>query len=348
MISTVLVPSTAKEAADLSRLFFSWHACQRIKSFRLGQSFLRSKQRPRLILTFPSSKDEKLAKYIENLFEIYSLEEIFSEFNIFFLDFDPAEDIYIKKIPFRSRIPLLKRINPPPRFGIKSGPNLQFFESIGLCDTSGFTLLNETDMMPIDANWVEICDQAVPSGLDFLVAGAAYLGKNKLSARVALHLNGNAVYNTSSRFFMEEYVPLWRQSLANMCQSQISAAYDVWLDLAISYSSEHRDRDRLGGKYLWLKDQPPLSDLILFKSKMFIIPEICNFSMPSDSLDSEQVIRMREESSGKALIHSRSSIPVILSSLLMQAREIVPRSSLDALRASIDGVKGFESAFALL
>ena len=348
MISTVLVPSTAKETADLSRLFFSWHACQRIKAFRLGQSFLRSKQRPRLILTFPSSKDEKLAKYIENLFEIYSLEEIFSEFNIFFLDFDPAEDIYIKKIPFRSRIPLLKRINPPPRFGIKSGPNLQFFESIGLCDTSGFTLLNETDMMPIDANWVEICDQAVPSGLDFLVAGAAYLGKNKLSARVALHLNGNAVYNTSSRFFMEEYVPLWRQSLANMCQSQISAAYDVWLDLAISYSSEHRDRDRLGGKYLWLKDQPPLNDLILFKSKMFIIPEICNFSMPSDSFDSDQVIRMREESSGKALIHSRSSIPAILSSLLMQAREIVPRSSLDALRASIVGVKGFESAFALL
>jgi hypothetical protein len=348
MISTVLVPTTAKEVGDLSRLFFSWHACQQIKSYRQGQLYLQSKQRPRLILTFPSSNDEKLVTYIEGLFDVYSLGEIFSDLNIFFLGFTPAEDIYIKEIPFRSRIPLLKRINPPPRFGIKSGPNLQFFESIVLCDTSGFTLLNETDMMPIEPNWVEICGEAVPSGLDFLVAGAAYLGKKKLSARVALHLNGNGVYNTSSRYFMEEYVQLWRHSLANMCQSQISAAYDVWLDLAISYSSEHRDRDRLSGKYLWLKNQPPLDELIMFKSKMLIIPEICNFGMPSDSLDCEQVIRMREESSRKTLIHSRGSIPAILSFLLLQARAIVSRSSLDALGAAIDGVKGFESALAML
>jgi hypothetical protein len=348
MISTVLVPTTPKELADLSRLFFSWHACQRINVTCRNQLQLCSKPQPRLLITFASPQDDKLAIRIRNLFEIYSLEEIFSGIDIFFLALEPADDIYIKDIPFRSKIPLLKRLNPPPQFGLKSGPNLQFFKSISLCDPSGITLLNETDMLPIVPNWIEICNQAVPSGVDFLVAGAAYLGNQKLSARIALHLNGNALYNTSSKYFAEEYLPMWRHSLASMCASEISAAYDVWLDLAISHSSENRDREHLSQKSLWLKNQPPLSDLIKLKSKMLIISQIYNFCGAADCFAPDQIARLAEGPNPPALIHSRASIPSILSYLLLRSREIMPRSSLNALSASIDGVKGFEAILAIL
>ena len=348
MISTILVPTTTKELADLSRLFFAWHACQRINLSCQNQFKFQSKLRPRLLLTFPSKHDDKLALYIKNLFANYALDEIFSGIDIFFLDINPAEDIYIKNIPFGSRMPLLKRLNPPPQFGLKSGPNLQFFESISLCDSSGFTLLNETDMLPIAPNWIEICNEALPSGGDFFVAGATYLGNQNIPARIALHLNGNAVYNTSSKCFVDQYIPLWRQSLANICQSKTNAAYDIWLDLVISHSSEHRDRDRLGKRFSWLKNQPHFEDLIAFKSKMIIIAEIFNFSAPIDSLALEQIIRLREEPAPRALVHSRASIPGILSYLLLRSREILPGSSLDALAASIDGIKGFESTLAML
>lgn len=348
MISTILVPTTTKELADLSRLFFAWHACQRINASCQNKLKSQSKRQPHLLLTFASPQDEKIARYVKNLFAIYALDEVFSGINISFLAINPAEDVYIKSIPFGSRIPLLKRIKPLPQFGLKSGPNLQFFESIRLCDTSGFTLLNETDMLPIAPNWIEICNEAIPSGVDYLVAGATYLGNQDLPARIAMHLNGNALYNTSSQYFMEEYLPLWRQSLANMCKYKLNAAYDIWLDLAISHSSEHRDRDRLGKRFLWLNNQPSLDDLIEFKSKMKIIPEIYNLSASSDSLSQDQTTRLSEDPAPKALIHSRASIPGILSYLLLRSRGILPGSSLDALAASIDGIKGFESTLAML
>jgi len=348
MISTILVPTTIKELAELSRLFFAWHACERINASCQDHFKLRTNLQPRLLLTFPSPQDEKIARYVKNLFVIYALDEIFSGVDISFLAINPADDIYIKSIPFGSRIPLLKLIKPLPQFGLKSGPNLQFFESIKLCDTSGLTLLNETDMLPIVPNWIEICNEAIPSGVDFLVAGATYLGNQDLPARIAMHLNGNALYNTSSQYFMEEYLPLWRQSLANMCKYKLNAAYDIWLDLAISHSSEHRDRDRLAKKYLWLKNQPPLEDLIKFKSKMIIIPEIYNLGAPIDALSQDQITRLSEEPTPKVLIHSRASFPGILSYLLLHSRGILPGSSLDALAASIDGIKGFESTLAIL
>jgi hypothetical protein len=347
MISTILVPTTTKELAELSRLFFAWHACQRIKASCENQLKLKTRQ-PRLLITFPSPQDEKIARYVKDLFAIYALDEVFSGVDISFLAINPADDIYIKSIPFGSRIPLLKRIKPLPQFGLKSGPNLQFFESIKLCDTSGLTLLNETDMLPIAPNWIEICNEAIPSGVDFLVAGATYLGNQDLPARIALHLNGNALYNTSSKYFMEEYLPLWRQSLASMCKFKLNAAYDIWLDLAISHSSEHRDRDHLSQKSLWLKNQPPLSDLIKLKSKMLIISQIYNFCGAADCFAPEQIARLAEGPNPPALIHSRASIPSVLSYLILRSREILPRSSLNALSASFDGVKGFEAILAIL
>ena len=348
MISTILVPTTTKELADLSRLFFAWHACQRINASCQNQLTLKSKLQPRLLLTFPSPQDEKIALYIKKLFAIYALDEVFSGIDIAFLAISSTEDIYIKSIPFGSRIPLLKRIKTLPQFGLKSGPNLQFFESIRLCDTSGFTLLNETDMLPIAPNWIEICNEAISSDVDFLVAGATYLGNQDLPARIAMHLNGNALYNTSSQYFMEEYLPLWRQSLASMCKYKLNAAYDIWLDLAISHSSEHRDRDRLGKRFLWLRNQPPLLDLIKFKSKMIIIPEIYNFGAPIDSLSQDQITRLLEEPTPKALIHSRASIPGVLSYLLLRSRGILAGSSLDEIATSVDGISGFESTLAML
>jgi len=347
MISTILVPTTTKELAELSRLFFAWHACQRIKASCENQLKIKTRQ-PRLLITFPSPQDEKIARYVKDLFAIYALDEVFSGVDISFLAINPADDIYIKSIPFGSRIPLLKRIKPLPQFGLKSGPNLQFFESIKLCDTSGLTLLNETDMLPIAPNWIEICNEAIPSGVDFLVAGATYLGNQDLPARIALHLNGNALYNTSSKYFMEEYLPLWRQSLASMCKFKLNAAYDIWLDLAISHSSEHRDRDHLSQKSLWLKNQPPLSDLIKLKSKMLIISQIYNFCGAADCFAPEQIARLAEGPNPPALIHSRASIPSVLSYLILRSREILPRSSLNALSASFDGVKGFEAILAIL
>jgi hypothetical protein len=348
MISTILVPTTTKELAELSRLFFAWHACQRIKASCQNQLKLKTRLQPRLLITFPSPQDEKIARDVKKLVAIYALDEIFSGFDISFLAINSAEDIYIKSIPFGTRIPLLKRIKPLPQFGLKSGPNLQFFESIKLSDTSGLTLLNETDMLPIVPNWIEVCNEAIPSGVDFHVAGATYLGNQDLPSRIALHLNGNALYNTSSQYFMEEYLPLWRQSLASMCKFKQNAAYDIWLDLAISHSSEHRDRDRLGKRFLWLKNQPPLSDLIKLKSKMLIISQIYNFCGAVDCFAPDQIVRLTEGPNPPALIHSRASIPSVLYYLILRSREIMPRSSLNALSASFDGVKGFEAILAIL
>lgn len=158
----------------------------------------------------------------------------------------PAESVYHRKA-----IPDFDPVRLP--FGLKSGPNMQFFRSIRSIIASAKStavLLLETDAIPLHEHWLESLEQEVAELDQYHVAGARYSGITELPETIADHVNGNAVYNTSGSGFVE-FLQVWEEILRLCIPKDPSLAYDVVLDWAMFYKNglRHPGMDYLASIY---------------------------------------------------------------------------------------------------
>ena len=151
---------------------------------------------------------------------------------IHYLELDDAIDFY-------ARSALQK--TPWSPWGLKSGPNFQFFEILRrtheLHDTE-WVLQLESDTVPLreveqdDIGWILDSDDAWVAG-----SSATYAEAQSLSTATANHLNGAAFYRVGDSEFIDFLCMTWARSLLHIASVRPALAYDsltspgVWREL---------------------------------------------------------------------------------------------------------------------
>lgn len=151
---------------------------------------------------------------------------------VHYLELDDTVDFY-------ARSPLKK--TPWSPWGLKSGPNFQFFEILrrmhGLQETE-WVLQLETDTVPlrkvdrVDIGWILDSDDVWVAG-----SSAAYAEAKSLSRSTASHLNGAAFYRVGDSEVINFLLMTWARSLLHIVSSRPALAYDsltspgVWSEL---------------------------------------------------------------------------------------------------------------------
>lgn len=212
-ISTIVIPMTRKDITELHELF-------KVMPAPGGQG--RPGGKRRLIVSLDLGLDGALRENIAAAFAENRLERWF---DLDFLDcgLAPDESFYLRAMPEdfdRQKYP----------YGLKSGPNLQFFRTLQqarrLSSPEGAVMLLETDMTPLMPGWLHEIEAEVRATGDFLVAGSAYAGTSELAADIRNHINGASVYNWSHPDF-PDYLSLWDEVVRLACRFAPWHAYDV-------------------------------------------------------------------------------------------------------------------------
>lgn len=119
------------------------------------------------------------------------------------------------------------------KYGKKSGPNIQFFESLKKlskknADASAAILL-ETDAHPIKCNWLLELNQRLQwMGKDVYVAGSkAVLAE--IQSIIKQHINGNAIYHVGKEDFFD-FLMFWERLLLESTKVNPDLAYDVVIE----------------------------------------------------------------------------------------------------------------------
>ena len=134
------------------------------------------------------------SEYDENIFnEKVKLINIFSVIDVIILNIKTEDDMYILS---SKDIPLLI-----PELGLMAGPNIMFFNAIKYSYKYQSVLLLETDCI-LKSNCFEILKKYVMQLSDYIISGSRYLGNcvgtKNMHEIINNHLNGVAIYNTSS------------------------------------------------------------------------------------------------------------------------------------------------------
>lgn len=145
----------------------------------------------------------------------------------------PEESIYIRWDPEVGEMPPCELA-----YGLKSGPNLQFFRSLKFVqqyqiDEQDAVLLLEMDNFPLRKFWVDELNVRLAGLPVFLVAGMHYQGETLLMDSIKYHLNGNAVYGIGHPGF-KHFISLWEEVLVT-CVSYAQSGPNVAYDVAIEY-----------------------------------------------------------------------------------------------------------------
>lgn len=172
---------------------------------------------------------------------IDSLQNIFSDVEILTLNIPIEDDVYLSELKDGQKLPV---------YGLKSGPNLTFLQTMDKMQQYDTCLFLETDCL-LGANWLDRFCNYVKYANGFLVSGATYDGSvfTKAGSAMMNHINGGtALYSTSNPVLMKLL-----QILSNFLQTQIAhsmpgLAYDYALKLLIDTginNSYENESDRL-------------------------------------------------------------------------------------------------------
>jgi hypothetical protein len=146
--------------------------------------------------------------------------------DFFDTNLSPDESVYFRKPPEAFDL------NTYP-YGLKSGPNLQFFRSVRhIAEQAGpkaAAILLETDAYPLRDDWISALNQRIAGLRDFLVAGAIYQGGSHIHPAIADHFNGNSIYGVGSRDF-KRFLEGWEAVLLHCVKLDERMAYDIALD----------------------------------------------------------------------------------------------------------------------
>ncbi len=181
----------------------------------------------------------------QNLSEIDGSDMFSSEVCVHALELDPGIDHYPRSAVEKK---------PWSPWGLKSGPNAQFFEILRrthqLHDTD-WVLQLETDTVPVRA--IEPSDiKLIVGDARYWVAGASahYAKKKSLSASTADHINGAAFYRAGSAEFIRFLTLVWARSLLQIVTLRPAIAYDaltspgIWSELSKDLADSWRENEQ--------------------------------------------------------------------------------------------------------
>ena len=116
-------------------------------------------------------------------------------------------------------------------YGLKSGPNYQFFRLLEHFSQKNyqFVYFCEADCFPIKAGWAQALFNEALESDPFYVLGSAFLGKSKIDPMISLHVNGASIYSTRAEGF-DEYRSSWEKILLELVPELPYVAYDWALD----------------------------------------------------------------------------------------------------------------------
>lgn len=212
-VTSILTPLIRKEIPDL------------LKWISFCPTPFLNQEETKKITWHLSIDDEWKQDEVEDVIS-YARHSHFKPFDIVFhsLSIDPKESVYLRNIARTDSVDL--------PYGSKSGPNKQFYESLkailDYCEYSAqdALLLLEVDAIPIKQGWLAGLNKSIEHSPDFLIAGARYIGKSKLSSRISQHLNGNAIYGIGSLYFGEALLG-WESLLKRIVPECHWIAYDI-------------------------------------------------------------------------------------------------------------------------
>ena len=272
-IDCIAIPTTESEQADLSLLFACWYLLHQ------GEQIAK-----KLIITLPGRENSKIADEICALLCVYKIKKMFAQADIYFLEIPECEDIYIRDPKgWNGKV---------PRLGLKSGPNIQFFETLRLARDSKYTFLNETDVLPLQCCWLTELADSLKEDHDW-VLGAKYSGKSKLAPDIEDHINGAAVYNSGSKEFQDFCLQHWEPGLEQMCKDLPDTAYDIWVS-RIKHSSSICSHHWQNMSH---ESQQSFTEAA---SRFAITDTIANLSLPTDIIP---IKTLKKE--GTSLVHGR-------------------------------------------
>lgn len=280
-LDAILIPATAGEAKALSLLFFIWRCYAERNA---GES-----SRLAVIITIASKHNNELHATITKLIKVYEVDKIFANVEIVFLGIPEDQDIYIRHDQDC-------HLEIPP-YGLKSGPNIQFFESARLCSEANTVLLNESDMYPISPTWVRDITTITSQSEPFWVLGSVYRGSQKLGPDIASHINGNAFYATGHEDFARYLNDIWAPGVKNMCKTLPDTAYDIWFSRHYHASLNTRF-DKISANEYSLLTEASL--------KQRTTMAIANLSIMTDKISVEKLVNL--ERSGCSLVHAKQAL----------------------------------------
>lgn len=127
-----------------------------------------------------------------------------------------------------------------PEFGLKSGPNIQFFRSfekiLKFKEKFSAVLLQEVDTISLKENWIDLLNIEIKNYSNKLLIGSKYNGRSKLGFN---HYNGNSIYCVSNNYF-KEYLRLWKKLVKEVVKIQPLKAYDSSTEWAINFAKGNK------------------------------------------------------------------------------------------------------------
>lgn len=132
-------------------------------------------------------------------------------------------------------------------YGLKSGPNRQFFTSLQLIMqerlAQSAVLLMETDVVALNAGWLDQLNSELSRCGSFLLAGAIYEGLTPQPVSVRNHLNGNAVLSVANSQFAL-FLSLWERLLLEGVRHEPMLPYDQAIEWGLA------NQDKFGNSAL--------------------------------------------------------------------------------------------------
>jgi hypothetical protein len=161
---------------------------------------------------------------LEELIEASALEQRFGSVAFHIANIPKQHNFYIRD-PNHSFDP----VKAP--YGLKSGPNYQFFRLLDHFAQKDyrFVYFCEADCFPIKSGWVQAVFNEALKNDPFYVLGSAFLGKSRVDPTIALHVNGAALYSPKAEGF-NEYRSNWEKILLEVVPELPYVAYDWALD----------------------------------------------------------------------------------------------------------------------
>lgn len=214
---------------------------------------------------------------------------------VFFIscNIDIEKSVYIRDYEHYKKIGELE-------YGMKSGPNIQFFKNIKhlIKHKSGQAcILCEVDTISLTSYWLDKIVNECKDIEDFYIAGSKYCGVSDVPKDIIDHINGNAVINYSNEGF-EYFFELWEKLLIKSMRHAPWHAYDViseWMKF---------NKNKVDG---WEVDK----FLEVYSAKVFSIKGIVNLAGKVENGKSYlfEVDKTINKYSNASILHLRKAIP---------------------------------------
>jgi len=191
-----------------------------------------------LIETTPKNKYSKkihlkiIINQQKNQFSVDDLKKIFASVETIDLNLTKEKDIYSVSLPKNKKL---------PAYGLKSGPNIMFLQTMNICKKYNTCLLLETDCL-LGPNWIERLYFYTKYANGFLISGATYDGLvfTKSGSPMMNHINGGTGLYATNNYVLIKLINILDDFMKNQINSNMPGlAYDYALKLLIDYSLDN-------------------------------------------------------------------------------------------------------------